>query len=420
MDELALTVDRLGKAYRVPHAEDGLDPRRERISRGRDLFHALRDVSFEVHRGETLGVIGANGSGKSTLLKILSGVVQAGSGGFNARGRIGALLELGAGFHTDLTGIENVYLSGALLGMDTQQIDALLPEIIGFAELERFMDMPVKHYSSGMVGRLGFAVATQLAPDILLMDETFATGDLRFQAKAIEHVAGMKGRGHTLLLVSHNLEIMIQLADRVLWLDRGQVRLLGEPRQVLAQYRRARGQAIDHVDLQRSALGAESLFEPLVESELKIESVILKKSGVQAPESSGNQSGVQTSVCSGNVLTIAQYDPIQLELVFTHPAGFGPVFIETAWARGEVGRLFAQSRTPVELDPAGRTKITLDFGKWPLTETPWKVSVGICAQQNPRAWLARAIDAATLEVTTPNPFELPVLLNIPTRWSFRQ
>ncbi len=250
MDDLALTVDRLGKAYRVPHARDGRDPRREKISARKDLFHALRDVSFGVRRGETLGLIGANGSGKSTLLKILAGVVQADRGSFSACGRIGALLELGAGFHPDLTGIENVYLSGALLGMEARRIDELLPDIIGFAELERFMDMPVKHYSSGMAGRLGFAVATQLAPDILLMDETFATGDLRFQAKAIEHVAGMKRRGHTLLIVSHNLEIMIQLADRVLWLDHGGVKLAGEPREVLTHYRRARGQALDRVDVQ--------------------------------------------------------------------------------------------------------------------------------------------------------------------------
>lgn len=414
MNELALSVDRLGKSYRVPHAEDGHDPRREKISARRDLFHALRDVSFEVRRGETIGIIGANGSGKSTLLKILSGVVQADRGSFHARGRIGALLELGAGFHTDLTGIENVYLSGALLGMDTRQIDDLLPEIIGFAELERFMDMPVKHYSSGMAGRLGFAVATQLAPDILLMDETFATGDLRFQAKAIEHVADMKRRGHTLLIVSHNLEIMIQLADRVLWLDHGQVKLIGEPREVLSHYRRARGHSID---VQRSALGADSLFEPLAEnSGCKIERLEFR-SGIQnLPAEALAQAG---SVCSGEKIAIEQYQPVQLLLELSHPADFGPVFIETAWSRGEVGRLFAQSRTPATLEPAGRTTITLDFGPWPLTERPWKVSVAIASQSDPSTYLARAIDAATLEVITPNPFELPVLLNIPTRWSSR-
>ncbi|MEN6626980.1 MAG: ABC transporter ATP-binding protein [Candidatus Sumerlaeia bacterium] len=390
----ALTVDRLGKSFRVPHSADHGDPRRERISRDRDLFHALRDVSFEIDRGETVGVIGPNGSGKSTLLKILCGVSKADSGAFNARGRIGALLELGAGFHPDLTGIENVYLSGALLGMDIRQVDALLPEIIGFAELERFMDMPVKHYSSGMIGRLGFAVATRLAPEILLMDETFATGDLRFQAKAIEHVAAMKGRGHTLLIVSHNLEIVSQLADRVLWLDHGQVHMIGDPRQVLAKYRRARGHSLDKIAIQKSALGAESLFEPLAEnSGVSI--------GLGAPP-------------SGGISEIAQNQPVQISVTITHPAALKSVFVETGWMRGEDGRIFAQSRTPVDLSPSGRTEATLDFGPWPLTEGTWRLSIAVASGSE---YLARLIDAASLRVTTPNPYELPVILNIPVQWS---
>ncbi|MCL5271045.1 MAG: ABC transporter ATP-binding protein, partial [bacterium] len=193
----ALTVTHLAKSFRVAReADGGADPRRERRSRRHDRFWALRGVSFSVEPGRTLGIIGPNGSGKSTLMKILAGVMQPERGGFEARGRIGALLERGAGFHPELTAIENVYLNGALLGLSERQVDALLPAIISFAELERFMDMPVKHFSSGMTTRLGFAVAMQLAPEILLMDETFAAGDAHFMAKTIGHIAGMKARGH--------------------------------------------------------------------------------------------------------------------------------------------------------------------------------------------------------------------------------
>ena len=212
MTSPVLTINRLSKAFRMPRSRVGDDPRRIRISRRHDCFQVLKDVSFDLHHGETVGLVGPNGSGKSTLLKILAGVMTADSGSFQATGGIGALLELGAGFHDDLNGIENIYLNGALLGLSLTEIDRLLPEIIEFSELEQFMDMPVRHYSSGMTARLGFAIASRLAPKILLMDETFATGDARFQAKALSHIGRLKERGHTMILVSHNMEMIMKIA----------------------------------------------------------------------------------------------------------------------------------------------------------------------------------------------------------------
>ena len=257
---LALDVRGLGKVFHVPRAEAAGDLRRERESRRRDRFWALRDVSFSVPTGQALGIVGHNGSGKSTLLKILAGVMAPETGCFMARGRIGALLELGAGLHPDLSGVENVYLNGALLGLSVPQVDRLLPEIIAFAELERFMDMPVRHYSSGMHARLGFAVATQLAPEILMMDETFATGDARFQARALAHVGEMKRRGHTLLLVSHSMELLTDLADQILWLDRGGVRALGSTREALAEYRRSQHALFAGAELRRGGAGCDVQF----------------------------------------------------------------------------------------------------------------------------------------------------------------
>jgi len=236
-----LSVRHITKSFGVARRTDGngaaRDPRRQPGWR-RDRFFALRDVSFEVAAGRALGLVGANGSGKTTLLKILAGAMTADAGAFLARGRVGALLELGAGFHPELSGIENVHLNAALLGLSRRETEGLMAEIIAFAGLERFMDMPVKHYSSGMIVRLGFAVAAQLRPDVLLLDETFAVGDATFQARALARIRQMRAAGVTMILVSHSPEYIMELADEVVWLDRGRVVMMGPPRTVMAAYRR--------------------------------------------------------------------------------------------------------------------------------------------------------------------------------------
>ena len=249
--DLALSVRGLSKTYRlgernvlhgslrdaivqgarsVLHLARGLDrPEREELA-------ALEGVSFDVPRGEVLGIIGRNGAGKTTLLKILSGVTDPTSGEAHVWGRAGALLEVGTGFHPDLTGRENVFFNGAILGMRRKEIQRKFDEIVEFAEVERFIDTPVKRYSSGMQLRLAFAVAAHLEPEILIVDEVLAVGDAAFQRKCLGKMGEVSGQGRTVLLVSHNMSAITSLADRCLWLDQGRVRELGDPAQIVADY----------------------------------------------------------------------------------------------------------------------------------------------------------------------------------------
>jgi len=203
----------------------------------REEFWALQDVSFTVEQGETVGLIGPNGAGKSTVLKLISHIIDPTSGRIQVNGRVGALLELGAGFHPDLTGRENIYMNGSILGLSRSQIRRKLDEIVAFAELERFIDVPVKHYSSGMYLRLGFSVAIHVNPEILLIDEVLAVGDQSFQAKCLRRVHDLKSQGITILLVSHILEVVANLCPRVLWLEDGQIQLDGSIQEVLDAYR---------------------------------------------------------------------------------------------------------------------------------------------------------------------------------------
>jgi ABC-type polysaccharide/polyol phosphate transport system ATPase subunit len=206
---------------------------------GREEFWALRDVSLSVAPGETLGIIGENGSGKSTLLKLISGILEPTAGRVRVEGKVSALIELGAGFHPDLTGRENIYLNGAILGLGRREMARRFEEIVAFSELERFIDTPVKHYSSGMYMRLGFAVAISVDPDILIVDEVLAVGDEAFQRKCLERIADLRRRGTTVIFVSHVLPLVEQLCDRAVWLERGVIRARGDARAVVRAYQAA-------------------------------------------------------------------------------------------------------------------------------------------------------------------------------------
>ncbi len=210
--------------------------RRFRPNEDVEEFWALRDVSFSVGRGEAIAFIGTNGAGKSSLLKLINGILTPTAGDVIVDGRISALLELGAGFHPDLTGRENIYLNGSILGLDRRTIDHLYPHIVRFAEIEDFIDMPVKHYSSGMYMRLGFAVAIHAEPDILLVDEVLAVGDAPFQAKCMHRILDLKKRGVTIIIVSHDLDAVRKLCDRVFWLQNSRIRMEGPPNRVMAAY----------------------------------------------------------------------------------------------------------------------------------------------------------------------------------------
>lgn len=199
-------------------------------------FWALRDVSFEVRRGEFIGLIGRNGAGKSTLLKILSRITAPTEGRISVWGRMACLLEVGTGFSPELTGRENVFLNGAILGMTHGEVVAKFDEIVTFAEIEEFIDVPVKRYSSGMRMRLAFSVAAHLDPDILVVDEVLAVGDPPFRKKCLDKMKGAVQQGQTILLVTHALNEFKQLCDRAIWLDKGHVRAVGATAEVLAEY----------------------------------------------------------------------------------------------------------------------------------------------------------------------------------------
>jgi ABC-type polysaccharide/polyol phosphate transport system ATPase subunit len=226
MTPVDVRIERVWKEYRL-----GTHARAER-------FWALRDVSFEVPRGSSVGIIGRNGAGKSTLLKLLAGITAPTRGRLVLDGRLAALIEVGSGFHPELTGRENVFLSGAILGMSKREISAKLSSIVDFAGVRPFIDTPVKWYSSGMYVRLGFSIAAHLEPDILLVDEVLAVGDAEFQAKCLRRIHDLKERGVTILFISHDLTTVEQLCDTAVLLEKGAVAAAGHPADVVAFYHR--------------------------------------------------------------------------------------------------------------------------------------------------------------------------------------
>jgi ABC-type polysaccharide/polyol phosphate transport system ATPase subunit len=216
-------------------------------------FWALRDVNFSVGRGETLGIIGANGAGKSTLLSLLAGTLSPTTGSITANGRISSLLELGAGFHPELTGRENVFLWGSIMGLSKSRMRERFDRIVEFAELREYIDQPVKHYSSGMYVRLGFAVAVEVDPDILLVDEVLAVGDLTFQQKCLERMDDFRKRGKTMLIVSHDMRTIQAISNRILFLSAGRVLGDGTPDSIVSQYESNQRQ--QHADILKREWG---------------------------------------------------------------------------------------------------------------------------------------------------------------------
>jgi ABC-type polysaccharide/polyol phosphate transport system ATPase subunit len=202
-----------------------------------DEFLALKNVSLDVRRGETLGIIGHNGAGKSTLLRLIARVLRPSEGRVWVRGTVAPLLELGAGFDPELTGRENIYLNGTMLGQTLSNISSRLDRIIEFAGIREFIDMPLRTYSTGMAARLGFAVATDVQPDILIIDELLSVGDAEFQRKSSARMEELRKHGDAILMVSHGLESVVELCHRVVWLHHGEIRALGEPAEIVAAYR---------------------------------------------------------------------------------------------------------------------------------------------------------------------------------------
>jgi lipopolysaccharide transport system ATP-binding protein len=267
MNNLAIRVENLSKLYKIGARRNRHDTLRDHLAHGfkslfsrngrssspasqpstpsgnpssaggrSDTIWALKDVSFEIEQGEVVGIIGRNGAGKSTLLKILSRITDPTSGFAEIHGRVGSLLEVGTGFHPELTGRDNIYLNGAILGMKKAEIESKFDEIVAFSEIEKFIDTPVKRYSSGMYVRLAFAVAAHLDPEILIVDEVLAVGDAQFQKKCLGKIGHVAQAGRTVLFVSHNTDAIRRLCSRAVWLDGGAVRFIGETDRSLSSY----------------------------------------------------------------------------------------------------------------------------------------------------------------------------------------
>ena len=250
MSDIAIRVENLSKQYSITAVRYRHDTLRDQLMEGlqtvfsrngrrhpvKETFWALKDVSFEVKQGEVLGIIGRNGAGKSTLLKLLSRITEPTSGRAEIYGRMGSLLEVGTGFDRELTGRENIYLNGAILGMKKAEIDRKFDEIVAFSEVEKFIDTPVKRYSSGMYVRLAFAVAAHLEPEILLVDEVLAVGDAAFQKKCLGKIGEVAKQGRTVIFVSHNMAAITRLCNSGLWLENGQLRICGGVEEIVAGY----------------------------------------------------------------------------------------------------------------------------------------------------------------------------------------
>jgi lipopolysaccharide transport system ATP-binding protein len=317
--DIAIEVNDLSKKFRL--ATERRDSLKERFVRGSgryEEFWALRDVSFAIPRGSTFGLIGHNGSGKSTLLKTLAGIYRPTSGSVVADGRLSALLELGAGFHAELTGRENIYLNGAILGLTRKQIDDAMDDIIAFAGLEEFIDSPVKIYSSGMYVRLGFSIAVTVDPEILIVDEIIAVGDEEFQRKCFDHLYELRRKGTTIVIVTHSLGIVADLCDQAAWLDHGRLKMVGPARDVIDGYLAA-------VNLKEAEAHGDTTSEAGPELSARLGSGEVRVTDVEFLDHKGVNSGFLSTgeSCTIRMRYVATADlpSVTFGLSFAHESG---------------------------------------------------------------------------------------------------
>jgi lipopolysaccharide transport system ATP-binding protein len=372
-DDVVIRAEGLGKKYMIGHAAE-----RERyvalrdvlarsarsawrktadMARGRAIlggdtieeFWALKDVSFEVKRGEVLGIIGRNGAGKSTLLKILSRITEPSEGRVTIRGRVASLLEVGTGFHPELTGRENIYLNGAILGMTRAEIRKKFDDIVAFAEVEKFLDTPVKRYSSGMYVRLAFAVAAHLEPEILVVDEVLAVGDAEFQKKCLGKMSEVAGGGRTVLFVSHNMSAIRALCTKGLLLASGSIKISGMPNDIIESYT---SQSQDTMAFSRSPKQSK---KPMVVGVSWVRPAHSKVSAVN----SGIDIEVVISACHPTTVSI----DLRLKDGYSNPVGFG-----------SLGTF--QSKRPVVLN-SGINKVLLHLSTDRLAAGEYQVSVDL-------------------------------------------
>jgi lipopolysaccharide transport system ATP-binding protein len=395
MSDIAIRVENLGKCYRIGVHEKQAKTWRESLRnllgsplgylrstlRGpsvEETLWALKNVSFEVQEGEVLGIIGRNGAGKSTLLKVLSRITDPTEGHATVNGRVGSLLEVGTGFHPELTGRENIYMNGAILGMSRAEIKRKFDEIVDFSGMEKFIDTPVKRYSSGMYVRLAFAVAAHLEPEILLVDEVLAVGDAAFQKKCLGKMGEVAGGGRTILLVSHNMEAITSLCSRAIWLDFGSKKAEGPADQVVRQYLAACRE-----------LGKWPTA--LAERNDRTGNGQLRFTGFRLRDERGDP-----------ITFVGTGDTVDFVLSYVVPAG-GPVYNVTVWFQlldaFQRNLLFFWSNLKEEdfecLPPEG--ELVCQVPRFPLVPGTYSVTLGASVEGISADKIA---DAATLEVVT--------------------
>jgi lipopolysaccharide transport system ATP-binding protein len=375
MRDPVIRIENLAKRYRLGEPPGLHWPRR----RARD-FWALRDVNLEVDRGEIVGIVGANGAGKSTLLKILARITPPTEGRAILEGRVGSLLEVGTGFHPELSGRENVFLNGALLGMRRREIGARFQAIADFAEVHDFLDTPVKHYSSGMRMRLAFAVAAHLASEILIIDEVLAVGDAAFQRRCLGKMDEVARGGRTVLFVSHNMNAVTSLCTRAVWLRGGRVATDGEPRQVVADYLATQQERATRL---RAGVGRFELRDA-------------PRNGALARGTASAIASLQLRNGRGLPTDVAECGaPLELEISYGHAEpltrptfgllisqpGLAPIaFLQTALQHGPIDKL----------PPQGT--VVCRIGRLPLAPGRYQLSVGISTLGEQLDFVERCIE----------------------------
>ena len=361
MSTTAIRVEDVAKSFRLYH-EKYTSFKERAIHLGRiphEDFWALRDIDLEVETGTTFGLVGHNGSGKSTLLKCIGGILQPTTGRITTVGRLAALLELGAGFHPDLTGRENVYLNASILGMKRQEVQRRFDDIVGFAELEQFIDNQVKYYSSGMYVRLGFAVAINMDPDILLVDEVLAVGDEAFQKKCLDKVRTFQREGRTIVFVSHSPDLVRQVCNEAVALEHGRMLARGEPAEVIRVFR-------EHLMAGTTTVPDDEITGPVRTSPLWGK-VTVTDVEVTYPGSAG-----RTYLQPGEPLRVAisyhAHEPtgdVVVGVAFFHPNGHEVFGTNSQIAGRDLG----------VLDGPGR--VVFDFGTVPLLDATYAITIGI-------------------------------------------
>ncbi len=396
MSEAAVKVENVSKTFRLYH--ERASSLKERIVNRRraeyEEFWALKDVSLEVARGETFGLVGPNGSGKSTLLKMIGGIILPTIGRITTRGRIASLLELGAGFHPDLTGRENVYLNASILGLTRKETDRNFDEIVGFSELEGFIDMQVRHYSSGMYVRLGFAVAIHVDPAILLVDEVLSVGDEAFQRKCIDRIKRFQREGRTIVFVTHAADTVPMICNGAAFIFKGNVEAMGDPTDVVRAYRtKLHGE--EHLEA--------SPGEERGDLQVKIERVRL--SDGEGREKSVFRSG----------------DDLHLSIDLETPRRIDDVMVGIA-IHDEAGTMLVGTNTDLENSPIaslqGQTRVEFTCADLPMQEGRYAITIGVTTRDHRHVyhWMEQAYSfRCDRSGPTEGVLAIPVTVNVEQR-----